>query len=115
MSMMRGITSWLGEFLVFLGILGIMGGSGGLVAGFGAFAIVFSEASALLPGQKPPKLPDDVPAQFVKNFLYPGLWMLFFILTGSWFMLAIAIPTTIKAFSKGAVMLVISSPSFSAV
>lgn len=111
MSILRGISSWLGELLVFLGILGLMEGEGGLVAGFGAFAIIFTEASAMLPGQKPPKIPEDVPAQFLKNFAYPGIWALFFLFTGSWLLLAIAVATAIKAFAKGMVLLSISYSS----
>ena len=107
MSWVVAAVSFFGQFLMFLGILSYIMGGSAAVAGVGAFTILMSEGSMLLraAGKTEKRLLEDMPASFLKMFGSPILWTLFFLITESILILAIAIPSAVKAFARGAVLL----------
>lgn len=104
-GLVAGAISWIGGILILLGVYSIAEeASGGiLLAGLGLAFVFFGEGLNLLKKRRHEEivlLRENILGSMIGNMAFPSLWLLIYLLSGMWLLLAFGVAMGARALVK---------------
>lgn len=104
-GLVAGATSWIGGILILLGIYSLPEEAAGgiMLSGFGLAFIFFGEGINLLKQRRKEEivlLRENILGSMIGNMAFPSLWLLLYLVSGMWILLAFGAAMGARALVK---------------